>query len=67
MKRPKLKGCTMELLEKIVIENAKQRFTMRLEEENGVEELWIRANQGHTVAVRFSSLTINLMKYSRCF
>ncbi|BGP55214.1 hypothetical protein JCM8202_003782 [Rhodotorula sphaerocarpa] len=53
MKRPKLKGCDMETLERIVRDNAKQRFTLQAEPtgENGVEELWIRANQGHSVKV----------------
>ncbi|GAA5849510.1 hypothetical protein JCM8547_000480 [Rhodosporidiobolus lusitaniae] len=53
MKRPKLKGCDLETLERIVRENAKQRFTMRAEPtgEDGQEELWIRANQGHSVQV----------------
>lgn len=56
MKRPKLKGCDMETLERIVRDNAKQRFTLQAEPtgENGVEELWIRANQGHSVKVRSS-------------
>ena len=53
MKRPKLKHCDLETLGRIVRENAKQRFTMRPENtgENGEEEMWIRANQGHSVAV----------------
>ncbi|GAA5828589.1 hypothetical protein JCM5353_004314 [Sporobolomyces roseus] len=53
MKRPKLKGCDLETLERIVRENAKQRFTMRSEPtgQDGKEELWIRANQGHSVKV----------------
>ncbi|GAA5881880.1 hypothetical protein JCM16303_003447 [Sporobolomyces ruberrimus] len=53
LKRPKLKGCDHETLERIVRENAKQRFTMRPEStgEGGKAELWIRANQGHTVKV----------------
>jgi hypothetical protein len=53
MKRPKLKGCDMDTLERIVRDNAKQRFTMRPEPTgpNGEDELWIRANQGHSVAV----------------
>ncbi|GAA6053090.1 hypothetical protein JCM3770_000379 [Rhodotorula araucariae] len=53
MKRPKLKGCNMETLERIVRDNAKQRFSMRTEPtgENGADELWIRANQGHSVKV----------------
>ncbi|GAA5909928.1 tRNA 2'-phosphotransferase [Sporobolomyces salmoneus] len=53
LRRPKLKGCDLETLERIVRENAKQRFTMRPEPtgSEGKEELWIRANQGHSVAV----------------
>lgn len=53
MKRPKLKGCDMKTLERIVRENAKQRFSMRPEPtgHNGEDELWIRANQGHSVVV----------------
>lgn len=55
MKRPKLKGCDMATLDRIVKDNAKQRFSMRPEPtgENGAEELWIRANQGHSIKVRF--------------
>lgn len=43
----------MDTLERIVRDNAKQRFTMRPEPTglNGEDELWIRANQGHSVAV----------------
>lgn len=54
MKRPKLKGCDLETLERIVRENAKQRFTLQAEPtgDNGANELWIRANQGHSVKVR---------------
>lgn len=53
MKRPKLKGCDMETLERIVRDNAKQRFTLQAESTgpDGADELWIRANQGHTVKV----------------
>ncbi|GAA6062140.1 hypothetical protein JCM10212_003175 [Sporobolomyces blumeae] len=53
MKRPKLKGCDLETLERIVRDNAKQRFTMRSEPTgpNGQDETWIRANQGHSVKV----------------
>ncbi|CEQ40236.1 SPOSA6832_01850, partial [Sporobolomyces salmonicolor] len=53
LKRPKLKGCDMDTLDRIVRDNAKQRFTMRGEPtgEGGQEELWIRANQGHSVKV----------------
>ncbi|GAA5854961.1 hypothetical protein JCM3766R1_005808 [Sporobolomyces carnicolor] len=53
LKRPKLKGCDLETLERIVRDNAKQRFTMRSEPTGpeGDEELWIRANQGHSVKV----------------
>lgn len=53
MKRPKLKGCDLETLERIVRDNAKQRFTMRPEPSgpNGADEMWIRANQGHSVQV----------------
>lgn len=44
----------METLQRIVRDNAKQRFTIRPEPtgEGGAEELWIRANQGHSVVVR---------------
>ncbi|GAA5885575.1 hypothetical protein JCM6882_007478 [Rhodosporidiobolus microsporus] len=53
MKRPKLKGCDLPTLERIVRDNAKQRFSLRGEATgpNGAEELWIRANQGHSVKV----------------
>ncbi|BGP15935.1 hypothetical protein JCM10213_003634 [Rhodosporidiobolus nylandii] len=53
MKRPKLKGCDMETLERIVRDNAKQRFSLRPEPTgaSGEEELWIRANQGHSIKV----------------
>ncbi|GEM07522.1 DUF1275 domain protein [Rhodotorula toruloides] len=53
MKRPKLKGCDMATLERIVKDDAKQRFSMRPEPtgENGQDELWIRANQGHSIKV----------------
>ncbi|GAA5966302.1 hypothetical protein JCM8115_004821 [Rhodotorula mucilaginosa] len=53
MKRPKLKGCDMETLERIVRDNAKQRFTLQAEPTgpDGADELWIRANQGHSVKV----------------
>ncbi|KWU46162.1 putative tRNA 2'-phosphotransferase [Rhodotorula sp. JG-1b] len=53
MKRPKLKGCDLETLERIVRDNAKQRFTLQAEPTgpDGADELWIRANQGHTVKV----------------
>lgn len=53
MKRPKLKGCDLSTLERIVRDNAKQRFTMRPESTglDGEEEMWIRANQGHSVVV----------------
>ncbi|TNY20009.1 putative tRNA 2'-phosphotransferase [Rhodotorula diobovata] len=53
MKRPKLKGCDMATLERIVRDNAKQRFSMRTEPTgvDGADELWIRANQGHSVKV----------------
>ncbi|KAM0787587.1 hypothetical protein ACM66B_003657 [Microbotryomycetes sp. NB124-2] len=53
LKRPKLKGCDMDTLERIVRDNAKQRFTMRAEPtgQDGADELWIRANQGHSVQV----------------
>lgn len=55
MKRPKLKGCDLETLHRIVRDNAKQRFTIRSEPtgEGGAEEDWIRANQGHSVVVIF--------------
>lgn len=54
MKRPKLKGCDLETLERIVRENAKQRFSLQTEASgpSGEEEQWIRANQGHSVQVR---------------
>jgi len=57
MKRPKLKGCDMETLTRIVRDNAKQRFAMRPEPTgpNGQDELWIRANQGHSVVVSFAT------------
>lgn len=62
MKRPKLKGCDMATLERIVRDNAKQRFSMRTEPTgvDGADELWIRANQGHSVKV--SSRVAQLLK-----
>jgi 2'-phosphotransferase len=53
MKRPKLKGLDMETLERIVRENEKQRFSLRGEStgEGGEVEMWIRANQGHSIIV----------------
>lgn len=53
MRRPKLKELDLPTLEKLVKECAKQRFTMRGEPtgDGGVEELWIRANQGHSLEV----------------
>ncbi|POY71759.1 hypothetical protein BMF94_5120 [Rhodotorula taiwanensis] len=53
MKRPKLKGCDLDTLERIVRDNAKQRFTLQAEPtgQDGADELWIRANQGHSVKV----------------
>jgi 2'-phosphotransferase len=53
MKRPKLKGLDMETLERIVRENEKQRFSLRGEStgEGGDVEMWIRANQGHSIIV----------------
>lgn len=58
MKRPKLKGCDMETLHRIVRDNAKQRFTIREEPTgpDGEHEQWIRANQGHSVVVSPQSL-----------
>lgn len=46
----------METLHRIVKDNAKQRFTIRGEPtgKDGEEELWIRANQGHSVVVRWT-------------
>lgn len=54
MARPKLKGLDMTTLERLVKDNAKQRFTMREEPTgvDGIPELWVRANQGHSVIVR---------------
>lgn len=53
MSRPKLKSLDMATLERIVTDNVKQRFTMRKEPTGagGEEELWIRANQGHSLVV----------------
>lgn len=60
MKRPKLKGCDMATLERIVRDNAKQRFSIRTEPtgDGGADELWIRANQGHSVNVRRLALPV---------
>lgn len=46
----------METLERIVRDNAKQRFTLQAEPTgpDGADELWIRANQGHSVKVVLS-------------
>lgn len=62
MSRPKLKSCDLATLERIVKDNAKQRFTMRNEPTGagGEEESWIRANQGHSVEV-------SLQSYSTCY
>lgn len=51
--RPKVKGLDLDGLKAIVADNAKQRFA--LQEEDGV--LWIRANQGHSLAVSLSDLS----------
>ena len=52
MKRPKLKGLEFEGLEAIVKEDKKGRYLLRREPEGDESgEWWIRANQGHSVAV----------------
>lgn len=61
MKRPKLKGMDFAGLEAIVKEDAKGRYTMRREPVGDEEgEWWIRANQGHSVAVCSSFLRVSL-------
>lgn len=62
MKRPKLKHCSLETLKRIVQNNEKQRFTIQTESTglNGEEELWIRANQGHSIPVRLTLLILHV-------
>lgn len=61
---PKYKGYTLEQIEHVVDNNDKKRYT--LNEEGGV--LWIRANQGHSVAVWFieKELFLNLINLFYC-
>lgn len=53
--RPKLKGVDEATIDRLVAENAKQRFHIKIEpnDESGEEVKWIRANQGHSIAVGF--------------
>ena len=62
LKRPKLKGVDVDTLRRIVAENNKQRYALSEEPaatSAGLEAadgptgtvLWIRANQGHSLAV----------------
>lgn len=68
IRRPKLKELDMVTLERIVRENAKQRFTMREEPtgEGGVAELWIRANQGHSVDVSLRAVVVEKARLIFC-
>jgi 2'-phosphotransferase len=52
MRLPKFRGTTFEMIELVVRENDKQRFTLLKKIENGKPVWWIRANQGHTIEVR---------------
>ena len=54
--RPKLKGVDLPMIQKIVVENDKQRYQLVQEADEiaGSTEgaiCWIRANQGHTLKV----------------
>lgn len=55
--RPKLKGVDVPTVERLVAADAKQRYTLRLESLEAApegappSELWIRANQGHSLQV----------------
>lgn len=52
LKRPKVKGLDLDGLQAIVRDNAKQRFALKEElDGQGKAVLWIKANQGHSVAV----------------
>lgn len=54
LKRPKLKGVDIDTLKRLVAENAKQRYALTEEPDPSDPEkhiLWIRANQGHSLAV----------------
>lgn len=55
LKRPKLQKENVDLptLQRLVAENAKQRFALKdeLDPDTGKPVLWIRANQGHSIAV----------------
>ena len=54
LKRPKLKGVDIDTLKRLVAENAKQRYALTEEPDPANPEkhiLWIRANQGHSLAV----------------
>lgn len=53
---PKVKGQGLDLegLKGIVECDAKKRYDLRCEDENG--EWWIRANQGHSMKARYLSL-----------
>ena len=47
-----MKGLDLDGLQAIVRDNAKQRFALKEElDEQGKAVLWIKANQGHSVAV----------------
>lgn len=52
-----LKGYTVEDLRRVVDSNDKQRFHL----EDREEELYIRANQGHTLEVKFAVLSLLVM------
>ncbi|KAF9511373.1 hypothetical protein BS47DRAFT_1346888 [Hydnum rufescens UP504] len=53
--RPMMKSVDFTMIQKIVADNAKQRFSLKFEPANGVEKedgiWWIRANQGHSIKV----------------
>jgi RNA:NAD 2'-phosphotransferase (TPT1/KptA family) len=52
LKRPKLRNLDVPTLERLVRDNEKQRFKLISEPDGeGKPELWIRANQGHSLVV----------------
>ena len=52
-----MKGLDLDGLQAIVRDNAKQRFALKEElDEQGKAVLWIKANQGHSVAVSTATI-----------
>ena len=67
LKLPKMKGRTVEDVQRVVLENDKQRFFMERHSENG--QLKIRANQGHTMKVSHDLLlpfVVNNLIWDMC-